>query len=87
MSTYMVFTEQLEQERSSANSKTPFFASHGTHDPVVTIDLGEHAIETLKAHGYSTRWKTYSMEHQVIMKQIQDIGAWINSCFSNDACA
>jgi len=83
MSTYMVFTDQLEQERSEANLNTAFFASHGTHDPVVTLDLGEHAVETLKKFDYVVEWKTYPMEHQVVMEQIQDIGAWINKCFSS----
>ena len=82
MSTYMVFTDQLAEERSLANQNTPFFASHGSRDPVVDVDLGEHAIDTLKAQGYTTEWKTYPMEHQVVMDQIQDIGTWINRCFS-----
>lgn len=82
MSTYMVFTDQLAEERSLANQNTPFFASHGSRDPVVDVDLGEHAIDTLKAQGYTTEWKTYPMEHQVVMEQIQDIGTWINRCFS-----
>lgn len=82
MSTYMVFTDQLAEERSLANQNTPFFASHGSRDPVVDVDLGEHAIDTLKAQGYTTEWKTYPMEHQVVMEQIQDIGIWINRCFS-----
>lgn len=81
MSTYMLFAEQLPEERSEVNQNTPFFSSHGTRDPVVAVNLGEQAVETLKTLGYSTQWKTYPMEHQVVMEQIQDIGSWINGCF------
>lgn len=82
MSTYLLFEDELADERSEANLDTPFFASHGTHDPVVSVTQGEHAIQILRQQDYPTRWETYPMEHQICMEQIQDIGSWINARFN-----
>jgi phospholipase/carboxylesterase len=82
MSTYLPFEGNTSKERSSENLEIPIFASHGTHDPVVPISLGQSSVEHLTKLGYSVQWKTYPMEHQVIMDQIQEIGAWINSVFA-----
>lgn len=81
MSTYLPFEENTSLERSSENLKTPIFASHGTHDPVVPISLGQSSVEHLTKLGYSVQWQTYPMEHQVVMEQIQEIGVWINTVF------
>lgn len=82
MSTYLPFDEDTLNERSEANKNTPIFASHGTHDGVVPLALGENSVKHLKSLNYDVQWKTYPMEHQVVMEQIKDIGEWINRVFS-----
>ena len=82
MSTYCPFEQDTSKERSDVNSDTPIFASHGTHDPVVDVAMGLSSVKHLQRLGYSVKWQTYRMEHQVVMAQIQDIGAWINTVFS-----
>lgn len=82
LSTYLPFAEQVNVEQSKQNLKTPIFASHGTFDPVVPVALGEASVAELRKLGYAVKWKTYPMEHQVIMSQIKDIGAWINQVFA-----
>ncbi len=84
LSTYLPFDADTEAQQSSANKLTPIFASHGTHDAVVPMALGEHSVKVLTNLGYSIRWETYPMEHQVIMPQIKAIGEWINMVFSQD---
>ena len=82
MSTYCPFDKDTAKERSEINKNTPIFASHGTLDPVVDLSMGQASVEHLQQLGYAVEWKTYRMEHQVVMEQIQDIGAWINKVFS-----
>ncbi|GAA6139959.1 phospholipase/carboxylesterase [Arenicella sp. 4NH20-0111] len=81
LSTYLPFDSDSQAQHSGANVKTPIFASHGTFDAVVPIGLGEMSVGVLKELGYHVDWKTYPMEHQVAMEQIQDIGKWIESVF------
>ena len=81
MSTYLPFDQDTSKERSEVNANTPIFASHGTHDGVVPISMGQMSVEQLTKLGYNIEWKTYRMEHQVVMEQIKDIGNWINTVF------
>lgn len=83
LSTYLPFGQDTKAEQSGDNIDTPIFASHGTHDGVVPLSMGKHSVDTLNQLGYSVTWKTYPMEHQVMMSQIKDIGEWINEVFSN----
>lgn len=83
MSTYLPFDQDTTKERSEVNTSTPIFASHGTHDQVVPMSMGQSSVEHLKELGYKIDWKTYRMEHQVVMEQIKDIGHWINKVFSD----
>ncbi|MCL4137219.1 UNVERIFIED_CONTAM: hypothetical protein GTU68_040825 [Idotea baltica] len=81
LSTYIPFAEQVADEHSKINSQTPILANHGTYDPVVPIQLGKASADLLADLGYLIKWQTYPMEHQVVMEQIKDIGAWINQTF------
>lgn len=81
LSTYLPFSDNVAGEQSGVNKEVPVFASHGSLDPVVPIALGEDSISLLRELGYNVKWQSYPMEHQVMMSQIKDIGAWINSVF------
>ena len=82
LSTYLPFADEFESNQSKVNLNTPIFANHGTLDPVVPIQLGKTSADKLKGLGYQLEWRTYPMEHQVIIQQIRDIGTWINATFS-----
>jgi len=81
MSTYLPFADQLASEMSEENLVTPIFASHGSFDPVVPLEMGKLSVDKLNSLGYDVKWQTYPMEHQVMMEQIQEIGDWINKVF------
>ena len=81
LSTYLVCEESVAEERTKANHDVPIFQAHGTHDPMVALDRGEHARDALQDLGYTIDWHTYPMAHQVCEPQIDDIGAWIRKCF------
>ena len=82
MSTYLPFDGDTKEQAHSANQSTPIFASHGTFDGVVPLEMGKRSVDILNGLDYSVTWKTYPMEHQVAMEQILDIGKWINTVFS-----
>lgn len=82
LSTYLPFDQDTKVEQSGDNINTPIFASHGTHDGVVPLTMGKRSVDVLTELGYPVTWKTYPMEHQVVMPQIKEIGAWINEVFS-----
>ena len=83
LSTYLTFADKLESERSEQNLQTPILVNHGSFDAVVPIDLGKASVNKLNELGYSLEWAEYPMEHQVVMPQIKEIGAWINRVFSD----
>ena len=81
MSTYLPFSDDVDKQRSPINQSTPIFASHGSLDPMIPISFGKTSAEKLISLGYQVKWKSYPMEHNVVMEQIKDIGEWINSLF------
>ena len=64
-------------EIAEANRTIPLEVMHGIYDPVVLLTMGEDAVSDLVAAGLRPNWRTYPMEHQVCMPQIEDISAWL----------
>ena len=54
LSTYLPFAEQAEQAHTKVNIDTPILANHGTHDPVVPLDLGKKECGFIDELGLST---------------------------------
>jgi phospholipase/carboxylesterase len=77
LSTYLPLAESFAQEAAPANSGTPVFMAHGTHDPVVPYAMGTKSRDILTQAGYAVEWHDYAMQHSVCMEEVQDIGAWI----------
>lgn len=77
LSAYLVLGEQLADERSPANNKTPIFQAHGSLDPMVAMQRGVDAREQLLALGYEVEWHDYPMQHQVCIEEIQALGTWL----------
>lgn len=77
LSGYLPLAEHTATERSTANQNTPIFLAHGLHDPVVVVQRGEAARDTLQALGYPVDWFTYPMEHSVCPQEIADLNRWL----------
>lgn len=75
LSTYMPLAEALPAQ--AQHPDLPIFVMHGTQDPVVPEGLGKEALSTLDKMGYTYRYESYPMEHQVCLEQIRDIGKWL----------
>lgn len=77
LSTYMLVREKLATEASEANAATPILMAHGTHDPMVPVGWGEAARDQLQAAGYDVTWRTWPMQHEVCLEEIEVVGAWL----------
>lgn len=77
LSTYFATPETIKTH--DANDDIPVHIFHGTKDPVVPEFLGQQARDVLKHMGYQCTYRTYPMEHSVVMEEIEDIGAEIVS--------
>lgn len=78
LSCYLPLADALATERALVNAATPVLLMHGTHDPVVNVQLGEQARRTLEAWRYPVEWHSYPMQHQVCMEQILDLRRWLD---------
>jgi phospholipase/carboxylesterase len=75
MSTYFPTSETLVP--SSANTALPIHVFHGSRDPMVPESMGLDSVAALKALGYAPQYKSYAMEHELCLAQIQDISQWL----------
>lgn len=80
LSTYFPTAEIIQY--SDVNRNMPIEIMHGSYDPVVIPKLGEMARDDVIKAGFKPHWRTYPMEHQVCMPQIEDISAWIKQTLS-----
>lgn len=84
LSTYIPSASLLSSGLTQANRQIPIFAAHGTHDDVVSLELGEQAVALLRTLGYKPEWRTYGMAHSVCMEEITSIGAWLKRVGDRD---
>lgn len=75
MSTYFPTSESLVP--SSANAALPIHVFHGSRDPMVPESMGLDSVAALKTLGYTPEYKSYAMEHELCLEQIQDISQWL----------
>jgi len=78
LSTVLMLTETLPEERSEANAATPVFLAHGDSDPVLVPELGYRSRATLERHGYPVEWHEYmGLQHGVSPQEVRDISAFL----------
>lgn len=78
LSSYVPLMQTVSGQKGELNQSIPIFMGHGTHDPIVPIQLGQQSYENLTAQGYQVEWHTYPMEHSVSIEEIRDAGSWIS---------
>jgi len=91
LSTYIPSPALLLAEFAAPNGRIPVFAAHGTDDDVVSLELGEQALEVVRGIGVAPEWRTYAMPHSVCLDEIADIGTWLariitEACRPSAAC-
>jgi len=76
LSSYEMYPDR-RKERSVANAATPVLFGHGLYDPLVQVDRGRAAYESVVAPERDVRWLEYPMGHEVCPQQIDDVGGWL----------
>lgn len=82
LSTYLPLADKVAHEINAANQKIPILLMHGTHDPIIPLQLATETQRQLENLGYATELKTYPMEHSVCPEEIDSISIWINRIFN-----
>ncbi len=77
LSTYLPLAGVFAAECSAANSDTPVFMAHGTHDPMIDIARARESRVALQSLGYPVQWQEYPMAHSVCGDEVADIAAWL----------
>ncbi|MFF7706022.1 alpha/beta fold hydrolase [Pseudomonas sp. NPDC007930] len=62
---------------SEQQRRIPALCMHGSFDAVVAQRMGQSAWQRLHDAGVDAQWREYPMDHEVVMEQIDDIGAWL----------
>lgn len=60
----------------------PFFVSHGTLDPLLSLDRGRDVRDSLISLGAEVTYREYAMGHQIIPQELADFNAWLNALLS-----
>ena len=74
MSTYLPFPERIAPPSSSA---PPILLAHGTEDEMLPLHLAARTRDFLTASGWKVDFRTYSMGHQVVEREIRDAGRFL----------
>lgn len=82
LSSYLPMAHRAAEFVQPAAIKQPLFMAHGSHDPVVPFQAGEHTAGILRWLGFTVDWHAYPMAHQVCAEQIRDIGDWMGARFA-----
>lgn len=77
LSTYLPLARLLASEAEPASKATPILMCHGTHDDMVPLQAGERSCAFLRQLGYDVTWKTYDMQHEVALEELEDIREWL----------
>lgn len=87
LSTYLLYSAELESGRATAAAVVPIFIAHGVYDPVVPFAAGQYAVTSLRSLGYEVEWHEYPMPHAVCPEEVGDIGVWLSARFGGGAAA
>jgi phospholipase/carboxylesterase len=79
LSAYLPLAAQLGQELTAAGRATPVLMCHGSHDPVLALDMGTQACALLRTLGVTVSWHEYPMAHEVCAAEIQEISGWLRA--------
>lgn len=76
LSTYApTFADDLQLDES--RRRLPVLCLHGPQDQVVPLQMGRAAHDALERLDVPVTWHEYPMGHEVMLEEIQDIGAWL----------
>ena len=69
----------LKDEASEANKSIVIHMAHGDNDDMVTPRASKKAFDDLTKLQYNVSYNQYPMGHELCLKEIRDIGLWMNA--------
>ncbi len=81
LSCYLPLFHMHEKSLNPANTNTPIFMAHGTHDDVLPCFAGKMAYDAIKHTHPNTLWHEYTMTHEICTKEIIDIRDWLTQLY------
>ena len=82
LSTYLPMAPQARADLQPQAARQPLFMAHGSQDPVVPPQAGEHSAQVLRELGFEVEWHRYPMAHAVCADEIRDLGDWLERRFA-----
>ncbi len=86
LSTYLPlhgsFDAEVANHAAAQPQELPIFMAHGSFDPMLPLELGQHSRQKLEDTGYRVEWHEYPMAHAVCAEEIADIRNWLLSVFA-----
>ena len=82
LSTYLPMAPQARDDLQPQATRQPLFMAHGSQDPVVPPQAGEHSAQVLRELGFAVEWRRYPMAHSVCAEEIRDLGHWLERRFA-----
>ena len=58
-------------------SNLSYYLAHGTHDPIVPIELGRRTHQRFKSANSHVLFREYSIEHTISEESLTDISGWL----------
>ena len=75
----MVYEQERLKEKLPAERTQPIFVSHGTSDPMISLDVGQSSRDFLKAENYEPDYFEYNMGHEISQEVLDDLVPWIHN--------
>ena len=66
------------RERLPASRNQPIFVSHGTADPLISVEDGQRSREFLESEGYRPEYREYGMGHEISQDVMDDLVPWVH---------
>jgi phospholipase/carboxylesterase len=82
LSCYLPMAPQARADLHVNATRQPVFMAHGSQDPVVPPQAGEHSMQVLRELGFEVEWHRYPMAHSVCADEIRDLGDWLERRFA-----
>jgi phospholipase/carboxylesterase len=82
LSCYLPMAPQARADLHAHATRQPVFMAHGSQDPVVPPQAGEHSMQVLRELGFEVDWHRYPMAHSVCADEIRDLGDWLERRFA-----
>ena len=79
LSTYLPLELTVRCELTAAGRATSVLMCHGSHDPVLALEMGTHSRDLLRALGVIVDWHEYPMAHAVCPAEIKYISVWLRA--------